>query len=291
MQSIALKRQAIKRTVQSTLASSAYAYRCASTSSTSLLTPGRSVVCRRCIQKGLSLSPPKSIPSQSVSGQIFTATVSVKLTRTFATSSSCFASSSTSNAEEGLDAPPNLVFADPHRPDLFYHLVPPPTPLSRKHPAYALSFLGEEDLKSGINLGGVGDGRSPAVIGWLPAAQEGDGKETTLSDFVQNDNFIRFMHDTIKDVLEKGEDDIWTTGAMQLQHGWMHIHDQRNVPALGRIGDPDDIIASVLVEDSKIKAETYQAMPSYRVCTADGIVQLTEGIATRLKERLLAAVL
>lgn len=27
--------------------------------------------------------------------------------------------------------------------------------------------------------------------------------------------------------------------------------DQRNIPALGRIGDPDDIIASVLVEDSK----------------------------------------
>ena len=28
--------------------------------------------------------------------------------------------------------------------------------------------------------------------------------------------------------------------------------DQRNVPALGRIGDPDDIIGSVLVEKSKV---------------------------------------
>ena len=30
--------------------------------------------------------------------------------------------------------------------------------------------------------------------------------------------------------------------------------DSRNVPALGRIGDPDDIIASVLVEDSKVRS-------------------------------------
>lgn len=28
--------------------------------------------------------------------------------------------------------------------------------------------------------------------------------------------------------------------------------DDRNIPALGRIGDPDDIIASVLVEDGKV---------------------------------------
>jgi len=84
------------------------------------------------------------------------------------------------------------------------------------------------------------------------------------------------MHDTIKTVLENGEDVVWTDGAMQLQQGWMHIHgsfpfflskadsgkftssacctDQRNVPALGRIGDPDDIIGSVLVEDSKVSS-------------------------------------
>ena len=30
--------------------------------------------------------------------------------------------------------------------------------------------------------------------------------------------------------------------------------DYRNIPALGRIGDPDDIIASVLVQDSKVRS-------------------------------------
>jgi hypothetical protein len=79
------------------------------------------------------------------------------------------------------------------------------------------------------------------------------------------------------------------------------VADDRNIPALGRIGDPDDILASVLVEDGKvlqcdfsaeyrstmyfgqILPETYQAMPSYRLCTADGLPQLTQGLAQKLK--------
>lgn len=83
--------------------------------------------------------------------------------------------------------------------------------------------------------------------------------------------------------------------------------DSRNIPALGRIGDPDDIIASVLVQDSKVRSyvpsrgvdllsiplvfdqilpDTYQAMPSYRFCTADGPTQLTEGLAKKLRSIL-----
>lgn len=55
---------------------------------------------------------------------------------------------------------------------------------------------------------------------------------------------------------------------------------------MGRIGDPDDIIATVLVEDSKIQAETYQPMPAYRLCTSDGVTRLSEGLARRLREIL-----
>jgi hypothetical protein len=32
----------------------------------------------------------------------------------------------------------------------------------------------------------------------------------------------------------------------------VRLIDNRNIPALGRIGDPDDILASVLVEDGKV---------------------------------------
>jgi len=82
------------------------------------------------------------------------------------------------------------------------------------------------------------------------------------------------------------------------------------VPPLNRIGDPDDILASVLVQGGKvgfvlhsrrsslpdfgtcavrhaqILPETYQAMPSYRVCTAHGVTQLTEGLASNLRTLL-----
>jgi hypothetical protein len=76
---------------------------------------------------------------------------------------------------------------------------------------------------------------------------------------------------------------------------------------LNRIGDPDDILASVRVENGKVRshfpspallffclaiqivtrilqilAETYQVMPSYRLCTAHGVTQLTEGLASKL---------
>jgi len=38
---------------------------------------------------------------------------------------------------------------------------------------------------------------------------------------------------------------------------------------------------------SKIKPETYQPMPSYRVCTTDGILQLTPGLAKELHRALI----
>ena len=84
--------------------------------------------------------------------------------------------------------------------------------------------------------------------------------------------------------------------------------DQRNPPDQARIGDPDDIIGSVLVVDGevsefpfftlrqskypnfsrkKINAETYQPMPSYRVCTSDGVLQLTPGLAQSLQRALI----
>ena len=98
---------------------------------------------------------------------------------------------------------------------------------------------------------------------------------------------------------------------MVLQNFWLggttwkltSLVDQRNIPALGRIGDPDDIIATVLVENSKVRLqlalffasyslhtkilpETYQPMPSYRICTSDGILQLTPGLADHLRRAL-----
>lgn len=34
-----------------------------------------------------------------------------------------------------------------------------------------------------------------------------------------------------------------------------YFEDDRNIPPLGRIGDPDDILATVLVEDGKVRCK------------------------------------
>ncbi|TFK31460.1 hypothetical protein BDQ12DRAFT_694114 [Crucibulum laeve] len=179
-------------------------------------------------------------------------------------------------------------FPDPSRPDLFYHFLDAPTPLHPSLPAFALSFLPTPPARAD----------SASIIGWLPAQiYEADAErqddlglekqqDAGLHDFHPNPEFIQILHQSIKDGLRDQVDDIQINGGRQLQDGWMHIHDQRNIPALGRIGDPDDIIASVLVKDSEIQPETYQPMPSYRVCTVDGITQLTPGLAKRLNESL-----
>lgn len=100
--------------------------------------------------------------------------------------------------------------------------------------------------------------------------------------------FRDVLHEAIAAGLREGVDDIQINGATQLGDGWMHINgssnisffssvwsssmcmlviDARNIPALGRIGDPDDILGSVLVENGKVAIAT-----SYVPCTTDGLV-------------------
>ena len=81
----------------------------------------------------------------------------------------------------------DISYADPHRPDLYYHLMYAPTPASADQPVFALSFLEvpPPDLDS------------VTVIGWLPAVtyttdtpgtpeEQIRGHEPTLDDFVPN---------------------------------------------------------------------------------------------------------
>lgn len=175
--------------------------------------------------------------------------------------------------------------ADPSRPDLFYYLLPLPREPdhSQSTPVYALSFLPTPPPSP----------RSATILGWLPAVTNAGTEDVDagLNDFVENRasmpcirvpnvscqrssaRFRPFLHEAVQQALREGADDVWTNSAIQIQQGWMHIHgaskihvvssidldtgvDYRNVPALGRIGDPDDIIASVLVEDSKVRTPT-----------------------------------
>jgi hypothetical protein len=65
---------------------------------------------------------------------------------------------------------------DPSRSDLFYHVLSPPTPLSPSLPVFGLSFISKPPPSAD----------SSAIIGWLPAASEGEGQEAGLNDFKEN---------------------------------------------------------------------------------------------------------
>ncbi|KAG6915679.1 hypothetical protein DXG01_010468 [Tephrocybe rancida] len=72
-----------------------------------------------------------------------------------------------------------VSFSDSGRSSLFYHLVGPPTPLSRTQPAFALSFLEKPPV----------DSDSSTITGWLPATSVDtalEGQEPGLNDFREN---------------------------------------------------------------------------------------------------------
>lgn len=67
-------------------------------------------------------------------------------------------------------------FEDPSRKGLFYHLVPPPTPLSATRPVFAVSLLADAPPSP----------ESSTVLGWLPAETPGDDCNVGFNDFVKN---------------------------------------------------------------------------------------------------------
>ncbi len=74
------------------------------------------------------------------------------------------------------EIPTSTTFEDPSRKGLFYHLVPPPTPLSDTRSVFALSLLADAPPSS----------ESRTVLGWLPAETPGDDRDAGLNDFVEN---------------------------------------------------------------------------------------------------------
>jgi hypothetical protein len=80
------------------------------------------------------------------------------------------------SAKPPPEIPTSTTFEDPSRKGLFYHLVPPPTPLSATRHAFAVSLLADAPPSP----------ESSTVLGWLPAETPGDDCNAGLNDFVEN---------------------------------------------------------------------------------------------------------
>ena len=128
-------------------------------------------------------------------------------------------------------------FPDPTRPDIFYHLINPPNPRSKHHPAFAISFLSSPPPSP--------DSRT--ILGWLHAATAAESDSGAgLNDFLENsaflqvilglrfllwgvlrcvtEPFIDILHYAIKQALVEGIDEVQIARAVQTQQGWMHIN-------------------------------------------------------------------
>jgi hypothetical protein len=80
------------------------------------------------------------------------------------------------------------VFADPERPDLFYHLLEPPSAVSAANYVFGLSFLNTLKSKSDV--------QSPRIIGYLPASEGGHAVVAGLNDFRENRKLVATSSDT-----------------------------------------------------------------------------------------------
>ena len=69
--------------------------------------------------------------------------------------------------------------------------------------------------------------------------------------------------------------------------GYIHISDERHPPDFGRIAEPEDIFGSMEVDgEGRILRGTYQQSGTYRMCTREGVLGLSEFLRGKLIERL-----
>ncbi|KAK5205410.1 hypothetical protein LTR20_002028 [Exophiala xenobiotica] len=71
--------------------------------------------------------------------------------------------------------------------------------------------------------------------------------------------------------------------------GFVHVYDQRGVPDFGRIPDPENIFGSIEVDGKGQFVDghgRYEASGTYRICTNDGILGLSDFMRQKLVERL-----
>ncbi|WVN89414.1 uncharacterized protein L203_104637 [Cryptococcus depauperatus CBS 7841] len=147
---------------------------------------------------------------------------------------------------------------DPSHPHLWYH--PGSSFIS-------LSFLPNKPAIQG----------SKTILGYLPLG------EATIDDFKEEPKFLKVLEEAIKSGISQGKA---TTVEFEAEtrptDGWIHINDERAIPPAGRIGETEDIIGSVYVQQGKIVADTYSSLPTYRLVTPNGVLTLPKGLDQHL---------
>jgi len=119
------------------------------------------------------------------------------------------------------------------------------------------------------------------IIGWINGGEANSGTEVEPSNFEENPDFFKTVHDAIAAVVH--EDPSLNAQAkyaamMSKSGGHVHVGDQRNPAGDGRIPYPHDIIGSCQYDATgRILPGTYSPCSVWRPVTADfGLFQLDE---------------
>ncbi|KAI8390996.1 uncharacterized protein BYT42DRAFT_178118 [Radiomyces spectabilis] len=167
----------------------------------------------------------------------------------------------------------------PSHPELHVHEASKSSPAPKLR--YAISYVSSADIPASTSLLDHPD----LIIGWTP-----EQFELNHNSFVENNSFVQFLTNTLSENIHKVNDPTLKATAQWQKEGWLHIGDERNPPPWGRIPFPEDIIGTVLVKDGEIQPGTYQAMPTHRIVSPNGVFQLSEPLARCVIEKARAKV-
>ncbi|BGP39599.1 hypothetical protein JCM10449v2_003550 [Rhodotorula kratochvilovae] len=168
-------------------------------------------------------------------------------------------------------------------PGLYYHPHP-----SLPH-AFTLSYLPSPPPSLAFSPTTIGTLRTfpsskPSSFDQPSPPADADLPPITPRTFADNPDWLRLVHDILR---EHVEGDLWLQTQAKALHDDTHLHiaDERAPADTNRVPSPQDILASVLVQDGKLVGASYEPnRVAYRVVTEDGLMRLPQALLDRVKK-------
>lgn len=169
-----------------------------------------------------------------------------------------------------------------------YHLSPKRVALSFLPPKHKSN----NDLHAKNQSQASAPEKDSISIGWADVADvEGSATSTkspvitSAGSFVLNPVFARTLRQVMADHV--AEDPGWQNQAAIQGNGALNINDQRVYIPFGRVGDPEDIVGIVRIQDGQIIPNSFEDMPTWRpISPSGGLFQLSEFLQRRLLSKL-----
>ncbi|GAA5837931.1 hypothetical protein JCM9279_004072 [Rhodotorula babjevae] len=155
--------------------------------------------------------------------------------------------------------------------------------------AYTLSYLDSPPPSlhfSPTTIGTLRPLSSSQPSSFAPPAPQADDNlpPITPRTLQENPDWLRLVHDVLR---EHVESDPWLETKAKALHDDTHLHiaDERAPADANRVPDPQDILASVLVQGGRVVGASYEPnRVAYRVVSEQGLMRIPGGLLDRVRE-------